>query len=180
MAGVLQGKLIGVRVNGSNIRCQTDATLAITIDTTDNGDCKPLEAQSTNSNSWITHTVSTKKWTISVSAKSFVDQVTGALDNGDIALMLTAGTPEVEIVFQTTRTVDYDFDHIFIYEGTGTITSFTQNAPIFGQSTYDLEVTGNGALTYTIIDITSNTDLFVDGILQDSGTLDDLEIYNLT
>lgn len=180
MAGVLQGKLIEVRVNGSNVRCQTDSTLSITIDTSDDDACKPTEADSTNGSSWITHNVTTKKWTISVSAKAFADQVSGRIDNSDIVNMLTTGTPNVEITFQTTRTLDYDFNNIFLYEGSGTITSFTHNAPISGESTYDLEVIGNGALTYTVVNIRPTVDLFFNGILQDNGILNDLEIYNLT
>ena len=148
MAGVLQGKLIGVKIGGSYLRCQTDATLAITVDTTDDDPCKPSESDSTNGASWVTHTVSTKKWTVSVTAKAFVDQVTGVIDNSDIAALMITGDPSVEMTFQTIKTTDYDYTKTFIYEGTGTLTSFTVNAPIAGESTYDVEITGNGALTY--------------------------------
>jgi len=154
MAGVLPGKLIGVKVNGTSIRCQTDATLAITVNTTDDDPCKPTEADTTNGASWTTHTVSTKGWTVSVTAKAFADQVTGVLDNSDIAALMITGDPSIEMTFQTIKTTDYDFAKTFIYEGTGTLTSFTHNAPIDGESTYDLEITGNGALTYAEATVT--------------------------
>lgn len=155
MAGVLQGKLIGVKVNGSFLRCQTDATLAITVNTTDDDPCKPTPTDTTNGASWTTHSVSTKTWTVSVTAKAFADQVTGVLDNSDIANLMITGDPSVEMTFQTIKTTDYDYPSVFLYEGTGTLTSFTHNAPIDGESTYDLEITGNGALTYTETPVTS-------------------------
>lgn len=154
MAGTLPGKLIGVKVNGTYIRCQTDATLTITIETTDDEPCKPTEADTTNGASWGSHSVGTKNWNVSVTGKTFADTVAGFIDNSAIAGLMITGDPSVEITFQTIKTTDYDFDKTFIYEGTGTLSSFTQNAPIDGDATYDLEVTGNGALTYTEATVT--------------------------
>lgn len=148
MAGELQGKLIGVKINGSYIRCQTDATLSITQDVTDNDPCKPTEEEATNGASWAGHTAGTKSWTISVTAKTFADVAAGTLDNSDIAALMITGDNSVEVTFQTIRTTDYAFASVFLYEGTGTLTSFTHNAPVDGDSTYDLEITGNGALTF--------------------------------
>lgn len=155
MAGVLPGKLIGVKVNGSYIRCQTDATLTITTNVTDDDPCKPSETESYKGGNWTTHTLDTRTWTVSVSAKTFADQVSGQIDNSDIAALLITGDPSVEMTFQTIQTSDYDFPAIFIYEGTGTLTSFTHNAPTAGDSTYDLEITGNGAITFTETPITT-------------------------
>ena len=155
MAGALQGKLIGVKLNGVYVRCQTDATLTITSNTTDTDPCKPGEDESTNASSWVTHSVDSKAWTLSVTAKSFADIQAGVLDNNDVAALMITGNPEVEITFQTIRTTDYDHDAIFVYEGTGTLTSFTVNAPSTGESTYDIEVTGNGALTFTETPVTT-------------------------
>lgn len=155
MAGAIQGKLIGVKLNGTYIRCQTDATLTITANTTDTDPCKPSEDEATNSASWITHSIDSKAWTVSVTAKAFADQLAGAIDNSDIAALMITGDPSVEMTFQTIKTTDYDHDNIFVYEGTGTLTSFTHNAPSTGESTYDLEITGNGALTYTETPVTT-------------------------
>ena len=154
MAGALQGKLIGVKVNGTYIRCQTDGTLAITVNTTDDDPCKPTETETTNGSSWTTHTVGSKGWTISVTGKTFADVLTGFIDNSEIAGLMITGDPSVEVTFQTIKTTDYDYTNVFVYEGTGTLTSFTQNAPIEGDATYDLEITGNGALTYTETPVT--------------------------
>jgi len=152
---VLQGKLIGVKVNGNFIRCQTDATLNIIINTTEDEPCKPTEEQSTNEAAWITRTVDTKDWNVSVTAKSFADAVSGFIDNSDIATLMVVGDPNVEMTFQTIRTTDYNYASIFVYEGTGILTSFTQNAPEEGQATYDLEISGNGALTFEETPITT-------------------------
>lgn len=155
MAGAIQGKLIGVKINGNYIRCQTDATLTITANTTDTDPCKPSEDEATNAASWVTHSTDSKAWTVSVTAKAFADVAAGVIDNSDVAAMMISGNPEVEMTFQTIRTTDYDHDQIFVYEGSGTITSFTHNAPGAGESTYDLEITGNGALTYTETPVTT-------------------------
>jgi hypothetical protein len=155
MAGVLQGKLVGVKVNGSYIRCQTDATLTITTNVTDDDPCKPTETDTTNSASWVTHSIDTKAWTVSVTAKAFADTVAGLLDNSDIAALMITGDPSVEMTFQTIQTTDYDYASIFVYEGTGTLISFTHNAPVAGESTYDLEITGNGALTFEETPVTT-------------------------
>lgn len=155
MAGVLQGKLIGVKVNGSYIRCQTDATLTLTVNTTEDDPCKPTEEEATNAAAWITRTVDTKDWNVSVTAKSFADVLAGFLDNSDIAALMIEGDPNVEMTFQTIRTTDYDYSSIFVYEGTGILTSFTHNAPEAGQSTYDLEISGNGALTFEETPVTT-------------------------
>lgn len=155
MAGVLQGKLIGVTIGGVYIRCQTDATLAITTNVTDTDPCKPSEQDATNAASWVTHSIDSKAWTVSVTAKAFADQLAGVIDNSDIAALMITGNPSVDITFQTIRTTDYDYAEIFVYEGTGTLTSFTHNAPATGESTYDLEITGNGGLTYTETPVTT-------------------------
>ncbi len=152
---VLQGKLIGVKVNGEYIRCQTDATLNIVINTSEDEPCKPTEDQATNAAAWITRTVDTKDWNVSVTAKSFADEVSGMIDNSDIAALMIEGDPNVEMTFQTIRTTDYNYASIFVYEGTGILTSFTQNAPEAGQATYDLEISGNGALTFEETPITT-------------------------
>lgn len=181
MAGALQGKLLGVKINGNYIRCQTDATLAIAISTSDEEGCKPTETEATNSQSWGTNKVNSKSWTLSVTAKTFADVVSGTVSNSEIANAMITGTPSVEVSFQTIKTSDYSFPNIFIYEGTGTLTSFTVNAPIEGNGTYDLEITGNGALTYTEIPVTpGGNDLFVGGFLSDTGILDDSQTYNLS
>ncbi len=155
MAGAIQGKLIGVKVNGTYLRCQTDGTLTITTNTTDTDPCKPSEEEATNAASWVTHSIDSKAWTISATAKTFADVAAGVIDNSELANLMIVGTPSVEVTFQTIRTTDYDFDEIWVYEGTGTITSFTINAPGAGESTYDIEITGNGALTYTETPVTT-------------------------
>lgn len=153
--GALQGKLLGVKVNGVFVRCQTDATLNININVTDDEPCKPTETDTTNGTSWTTHTVDSKDWSLSVTAKAFADVEAGIFDNSDIAELMTVGNPSVEAVFQTIQTTDYNHPAVFLYEGTGTLTSFSHNAPSDGESTYDLEITGNGALTFTKTPVTT-------------------------
>lgn len=155
MAGVLQGKLISVSINDNPIRCQMDATLGITQEITENEPCKPTATETTDGAGWTTHTTASRSWTITVTAKTFADVLNGFLDQNDIADLMIAGTSSVNVVFETTRTLDYDHDTIWMYEGVGTLTSFTINAPQDGESTWDFEITGNGAIQKTETPITS-------------------------
>lgn len=151
MAGILPGKLLGVTIGDSQLNCQIDGSLSITVAVTDTEPCKPTITGTMAGGSWTTHSIDSKSWTISVSAKAFADAI--ATNNSDISELLITGSPSVEVEFLTIKTTDYDFDETFVYSGTGTITNFTLNAPVTGEATYDLEITGNGALTFTSAEV---------------------------
>lgn len=154
MAGAVPGKLISMKIGGVPIRCQTDINLTITVNTTDNDPCKPTEAEATNGALWITKTIDTKEWSVSGTAKTFADITAGSIDNSDITALMLAD-PTVEVIITTTQTTDYAFPKVFVYEGTGIITSFTLNGAQSGESTYDIEISGNGELTYTESPVTT-------------------------
>lgn len=155
MAGALPGKLISMKIGGVQIRCQTDITLNIVVNTTDNDPCKPSEEEAANGASqWVTRTIDTKEWSASATAKTFADVTAGFIDNGDITALMLAD-PTVEVTIGTTQTTDYNFPELWVYEGTGILTNFTLNGAQAGESTYDIEISGSGELTYTATPFTT-------------------------
>ncbi len=148
MAGALPGKLISMKIGGVAIRCQTDITLTMTNNLTDNDLCKPSETELANGSNWITRTYDSSEWSVSATAKTFADITAGFIDNSDITNLML-GNPTVEVTIATTQTVDYNFPQLFVYEGTGILTSYTLNGAQAGESTYDIEISGSGALTFT-------------------------------
>jgi predicted secreted protein len=148
MAGILPGKLVAAKINGTYIRCQMDITLTMTQDVTDDEACKPSETDNYKGGSWKTHTKGDKGWTMSTSGKMFADVVAGEMSNQQISQLFIDGDNSIEVVVQTKQTADYDFASVILYEGTGTIVSHSINGPADGNATWDMEVTGNGPLTY--------------------------------
>lgn len=154
MAGqVLQGGVIGVTINGNEIQCEIDATLNITINTTETDPCKPLAAEPYKSSRWVDTSVDSKGWNVTFSAKAFADAV--EMNNLDIVDLLVSGDPIVQIQFYTKQHPDYDYDEIAVFAGEGVMNDFTWNAPGTGESTYDVTVTGKGAPTFTRTTVTS-------------------------
>lgn len=147
MAGVLQGKLLAVTIDGEFVNCQVDATLTITTETETTDPCKPDATQTTQGASWTEATESSKSWSISMSAKAFADAI--VLNNSDILDKLVNGSATAQVQFSTTETTDYDYAELLLFSGTGIITNFTWNAPSTGESTYDVEITGSGQPTFT-------------------------------
>lgn len=147
--GVIPGKLMQMKLNGSWVRCQMDISLNITQDITDDEACKPTETDTYKGGAWNTNTKGNRGWTASLSGKVFADVAAGTITNDDISTLLIDGDSDVEVIIQSMQTTDYDFAAILLYEGTGSITSFTLNGPSDGDATWDIEITGNGALTYT-------------------------------
>lgn len=153
--GVLQGKLLAVKVNDTVIDCQTDATLNITVETEESDPCKPVAGETSNDASWSDPTEGAKSWTLDFSAKSFA-QSTG-FNQGDLIDLLVNGTAIVEVQFATTQTSDYAVENseLQVFSGTGILNNFNLNAPAVGESTYDATVTGKGKPTFVRTPITT-------------------------
>lgn len=154
MANSIPGKLIKVKINGVEWRCQTDATLTMTVNMTENDPCKPTDAQVTSGQTtpYVTRSADSRDWTITFSAQAFADAV-GA-SQIELSKLFINGALNVTAQFlsSTTQTT---YPNGFLYEGTGILSSLTINAPEAGNATYDAEVTGNGPLTLTEIPITT-------------------------
>jgi hypothetical protein len=152
MANSLPGKLLKVTVNGLVLRCQTDATLTLTANLTEDDACKPENDDADAGASWITRTVDSKDWTISFSAKAFADNIAGS--NIDLVPLWINGDLSVEVQFLTNPS-QTTYPYGFVIEGSGIMNSLTFNAPVAGSATYDTEISGNGPLTYTPVPVTT-------------------------
>lgn len=142
MASV-SGKLMAYTIGGVKYRCQTDGNITITRDVAEDDPCK-------DSGLWKEHTVVSKSWTGSFSAKAFMDSVAGnQLDAID--LMIGPDVP-VEIEFLTTPG-DHDFPVNVVLAGEAFMTSLDWANPASGASTYSVDFTGNGALVKTEIPV---------------------------
>lgn len=153
MANSLAGKIIGVELNGTYYKCQTDATLNLIANLTEDEACKPDPGTPSGGGiGWVTRTVDSKDWNITFSAKAFADDLQA--NNSEISTFFIDSDLSVEVDFQTNVTENNDA-YNFVYNGDGIMSSLTLNAPTDGASTYDVEIQGNGPLTYTTIPVTT-------------------------
>ena len=147
------GSIIGVRFGGVWLRCQTDATLNLTVNVTEEDACKPdAEDAISGDIPWVERSVDSRDWNIDFSQNLMRNSL--AASNPDIAQYIIDGEVEVEVEFMT-RPGQEKSDYDFIYSGSGIITGFTLNAPATGTATTDSTVVGNGPLTYEKIPVTS-------------------------
>lgn len=143
MAGSIAGNLLAVKVNGQKLRCQTAATLTITVNTTADAACKPDDATPPESASWITATNDSRAWNLTCDMKAFLDDL--QLSGHDIAALIIANTPNVEVEFGSTPG-QHDYPEDITYSGPAIISSWSLAAPATGEATHSLTFTGNGPL----------------------------------
>lgn len=150
MAGSIGGKLLAVTVNGVRIRCQTDATLTLTTNMTDDDPCKPDDNTPAAEASYVTRTVDSRDWTLSVSAKSFLDNI--EMNQSDLSELFIQGNLDAEVEFLSTPG-QHNYPEDVVYSGSAIISSITINAPASGASTHDTEFSGNGPMSITRIPV---------------------------
>lgn len=144
MAGI-SGKLLRVKIGDEYLRCQLDATLTLSTTYEEEEGCKPDLAEP-DSGQWVQRDAAdaTQDWTLSVSARAFLEELAGAsLHQGDILKLIVDGNLSVDVEFLSTPG-QHSYGADFIFEGAGLIESFTFNAPVDGKATYDLDIVGNG------------------------------------
>lgn len=153
MAGKMPGKLLAITLGGRKLRCQTNGVLTLGTSLTVAEVCKPDDVTPDSVDAqWETHTVDTRNWKITVDAASFLDDLR---ENGfDIIGQFVSGSLDVEVEFLTTPGT-HDFPEDVIFAGLGSIDTVTLNAPVKGDSTYSVAITGNGAPTFTRIPVTT-------------------------
>lgn len=147
------GSIIGVRYGGVWMKCQTDATLNLTVNVTEEDACKPdSTTPDAAGGSWVERSVDSRDWDISFSQNLMRNSL--AALNPDTAKLIIDGNVDVQVEFMTQiGQTKSDFD--FIYAGSGILTGFTLNAPTSGVATMDSTIAGNGPLTYTRVPATS-------------------------
>lgn len=152
----LEGRLIGVKIDGNFYNCQTAGDLTLGTSLTKNPICKP-NPSGTISVAWETSNVDSKNWQITFSAQSFLDSITGYKNNNDLITSFVNGNLQVEAQFLTSAnlTDTENYEHDFLFEGAGILGTIKLNAPAQGGSTYDVTITGNGEPTFTLIPSTT-------------------------
>jgi len=147
------GSIIGVRFGGVWLSCQTDATLNLTVNVTEEDSCKPDEGDSVAGDiSWVERSVDSRDWSIDFSQNLMRNSL--AASNPDIGNLIIDGDVEVEVEFMS-RPGQVKSDYDFVYSGSGIITGFTMNGPATGTATTDTTVVGNGPLAYEKVLVTS-------------------------
>lgn len=152
---VYQGKLLSGTFNGLPINCQTGGTLTINVNVEETPPCKPAEGEALSDTEWVDNEVTSRAWTLSIDGNQIADQVTGKISHMDIMEAMIEGSPVGEFTFGTTQIQDYDHPYIWLFDGTGIITSFTAEGGETGAATYSLEITGKGKPNFTKTPVTT-------------------------
>ena len=126
--------------NDNVIMCGTNATLSITQDTTETS-CKG-HGTSGATQDWKSATLGLKAWTMGADAFYGINVVAGEISFDDAFDLL--GT-EVDVVYGGADVGDV------LYEGKALITSLNNNAPVDGEATWSIGLTGKGELVKTVV-----------------------------
>lgn len=153
MAGI-SGKLLRVKFADKYLKCQLDATLNLTVNTTEDEACKPDGDTPETSASWVSNTVDSQGWNISVNSQAFLDAVDDQLTQADILELMVEGNLEGEVEFLSTPG-QHNYPEDQLFEGTVLISNFSLNAPSSGVANYDLDLIGQGQPTFTRIPATT-------------------------
>lgn len=150
------GSIIGMTIGGVWYRCQTDATLTLTVNVAEEDPCKPDEGdvETVGDVPWVERTAESRDWEMSFSANLMRNSL--EVENPDIAKLIVDGDVDAEVQFLT-RANQTKSDVDFVYAGSGIITGFTLNAPVTGSATTESTITGNGPLTYTKVPVEPET-----------------------
>lgn len=152
---VYQGKLLSGTFNGLPLNCQTAGTLTVTVNTEEVPPCKPSEGESLADTEWLDNDVVSRAWSLTIDGNQIADEVSGKVSHMDILEALVEGSPVGEFTFGTTQIEGYDHPYIWIFEGTGVITSFSAEGGETGAATYSLEITGKGKPTFVKTPVTT-------------------------
>lgn len=144
MATAVNGKLLAVTIGGTKVRCQTEATLTIGKDTESGEPCK-------DDNGWVDNYVTSKNWSISMTAKAFLDSI--ELNQSDIIELMLANDDTVEVEFLSDASTGASAENV-VFAGDAIMSNFDWSAPV-GESTYTVDFTGTGTPTYTRIPVTT-------------------------
>lgn len=144
MATAVNGKLLAVTINGTKVRCQTDATLTIGKDTESGEACK-------DDSGWAENFVTSKNWSISMTAKAFLDSI--ELNQSDIIELMLANDDAVEVEFLSDASTGTSAENI-VFSGYAIMSNFDWSTPV-GESTYTVDFTGTGEPTFNRIPVTT-------------------------
>ena len=150
MAGKrIEGKMLLVGFDEKYFDCQSSASLTITRNTTETDACKPINGDSFDEGGWAENSSSSRTWTISMSGAVFNEVATGATSTNNLGIIekMLNGDGQVEVVYRTNSALGAGY----MYTGTAIVTSYTENADVEGNASFDVEFLGTGAPVMTPI-----------------------------
>jgi len=154
MAQGIAGKLLRVKFGDKYIKCQLDATVNFTTNTTEDDPCKPDGESPEETARWVEREVDTQDWNVTVNHRSFLEEVGAQLDQSDIIELIVDGNINGTVEVLTTPG-QHNNEEDVVLEGPVVITDFSWNLPASGIANSDLTLSGNGKPTYTRIPVGS-------------------------
>jgi hypothetical protein len=153
MAQRIEGKAIGITVDGVRLDCQADMTLTITVDTETDDPCKEWEEDGglvTSTVSWGDPSASQINWEATGSSAMLIESVgAGANNDGYLDLfgkVINGSNPYVDIEILVPALNATTEGRLFT--GSGILTNLALNAPVTGKGTQDFTITGKGKPTW--------------------------------
>lgn len=138
MARAISGKILKITFGDLSIRCQTDGTLTINKEVSTDEPCK-------DDGGWNTGSITSKSWTISMTAKAFLDSI--ASNQLDLIDVMLASDEPGEIEFMSDPAMSGDRTLNVVLSGSAFLNQLVWNAPANATSTYTADFTGDGPLT---------------------------------
>lgn len=154
MAQGIAGKLLRVKFGDKYIKCQLDATVNFTTNTTEDDPCKPDGESPEETARWIEREVDTQDWNVTVNHRSFLEEVGAQLDQSDIIELIVDGNIYGTVEVLTTPG-QHNNEEDVVLEGPVVITDFSWNLPASGKANSDLTLSGNGKPAYDRIPVGS-------------------------
>ena len=151
------GSILGIRIGGQWLECQTDATLNITVNVSEEDPCKP-DGDSVSPNNeipWVERTADSRDWSVDFSSTLMRDSLNTANNPSNVAKLIIDGDVYVEAFEFATANNQARMDSDMVYSGSGILTNFTLNGPATGSATMDSTISGNGPLTYSYVPVTT-------------------------
>ena len=139
---IFQGQLVGLKVNGLALVCNTDVTVNMTRNLTENPVCKPLSTDTYTEGGFSTNSIGSTTGTVTGSALAVADLVadpaTQLKDSDIMDLFLT--NPRVEAEVATTLVANYPYATVRVYTFPGILSDISWNNPSDASSTTDFTI----------------------------------------
>jgi len=151
----VSGSIIGVQIGTAFLQCQAEATLNMIGNVSEDAPCKVLDGTSTSGIPWVTRTVDSKDWNVTVNQSLLRDSLAAENDGVNLGKIFIDTDLQVANVLFRTAEDQEAMDSDMIYSGPAILSGFSITAPATGANTTAATFSGNGALTYQFIPVTT-------------------------
>jgi hypothetical protein len=143
----IPGNIIGVKIGNQWLQCQAESTLNMTGNVSEDAPCKNLDGDEDDEDVWVTRTVDSKDWNITVNQSLLADSLAAENEDIDLGGLFTDGSLYVDSVQFANKANTRFSDYNFVYSGPAILTSFSITAGGTGANTTAATFTGNGKLS---------------------------------